>query len=39
MHYYTQEYSKKNEKLEKDRQETQELIVEGITALFKAMRG
>jgi hypothetical protein len=38
-HYFDEEYSKKQEILNQDKKDMNDLIVEGITALYKAMRG
>jgi hypothetical protein len=37
--YFYEEFSKKQEKLENDKKEMNDLIVEGITSIYTAMRG
>jgi len=37
--YFEQEFSKKQEKLDQDKQDMNNLIVDGISHIYKAMRG
>jgi len=39
LSYFGQEFSEKQEKQDHDKKEMQELIIEGITTMYKALRG